>query len=111
MSTPTVYTEGTFVYMPDRDPGCGCPGIVSAVRGTQSWVAFLGSPEMLVFGGLARAPWLGSRVRLKSGEPRTGVVVGLETGGASGIEVMVRPDDGNESGALRLTPAEIEVLS
>lgn len=110
MSTPTPFLEGTFVYAPDRDPGCERPGIVSAVRGTQSWVAFLGSPEMLVLEGLARAPWLGSRVRLKSGEPRTGVVVGLEMG-AAGVEVMVRPDDSNESGALRLTPAEIEVLS
>lgn len=111
MSTPTPFLEGTFVYAPDLDPGCERPGIISAVRGTQSWVAFLGHPEMLVFGGLARAPWLGSRVRLKSGEPRTGVVVGLEMGGGSGVEVLVRPDDGNESGALRLTPAEIEVVS
>lgn len=111
MSTPPVYLEGTFVYAPDSDPGCERPGIVSAVRGTQSWVAFLGHPEMLVFGGLARAPWLGSRVRLKSGEPRTGVVVGLELGLSGSTEVLVRPDDGNESGALRLTPAEIEVLS
>lgn len=111
MSTPPVYTEGTFVYTPDRDPGCARPGIVSAVRGTQSWVAFRGSPEMLVFTGMRRAPWLGARVRLGTGEPRTGVVVGLELGLSGATEVLVRPDDGNDGGQLRLAPADVEVVA
>lgn len=105
------FIEGSFVYVPERDPGCRAPGVVSSVRGTQHWVSFMHSPEMIVFSGLRRAPWLGARVRMNAGEPRTGVVVGLERGAGGATEVFVRPDDGNNSGSLRLTPADVEVIS
>lgn len=106
----STFPAGSFVYLPSADPGCQSPGVVAADRGTQHWVAFRGSPEVLVFTGLRYAPWLGARVRLSAGEPRTGVVVGLELGLGGSTEVLVRPDDGNDSGQLRLTPADVEII-
>lgn len=107
----TTFPAGSFVYQPETDPGCQSPGVVAADRGTQHWVAFRGSPEVLVFTGLRLAPWPGARVKLGSGEPRTGVVVGLELGVGGCTEVLVRPDDGNDtSGALRTTPADVEII-
>jgi len=108
----STFPAGSFVYQPETDPGCRSPGVVSAVRdGTHHWVAFRGSPELLVFTGLRLAPWLGARVKLGAGEPRTGVVVGLELGAGGSTEVLVRPDDGNDtSGALRTTPADVEII-
>lgn len=109
MKTP-AFPAGSFVYLPETDPGCRSPGVVAADRGTQHWVAFRGSPEVLVFTGLRHAPWPGARVKLSAGEPRTGVVVGLELGLGGSTEVLVRPDDGNDSGQLRLTPGDLEIL-